>query len=351
MQSDERLFKLVLCGSSAAGKTALMHRVADDFFYSPGTRTLGGDFKTWDSEIEGMKAKLQIWDTAGGDRFRSITASYIRKADTMILVCDVTNPETLEQCRIDFAEFYEQRPESLDRPIPALIVTKMDLPDDQGVLSQAREFAGSKGMACFPVSAATGQTVREAFTAIAASGLQFYAIKSISCLVVGDRRAGKKNLVWRLLSREFCETYAGAPGQSLHRGTRDVDGVTVRILASVFSGPEGMAALAKYDNHAGSILCVHDVNNPESFEHLQRWMSAVRGPVRRSTGPTPRVLVVGNKTDLISTAGVVPVAKQARRRGNVQFIDASAKRGDNVQVLFDAIFAPPTDSSARARSK
>lgn len=55
---------------------------------------LGVDFKIKTIEIEGKRVKLQIWDTAGAERFRTITQAYYRGTHGLLLVFDLTNPES-----------------------------------------------------------------------------------------------------------------------------------------------------------------------------------------------------------------------------------------------------------------
>ncbi|XP_039821722.1 ras-related protein RABC1-like isoform X2 [Panicum virgatum] len=87
------LFKLLLIGDSGVGKSSLLLRFTADSFedLSP---TIGVDFKVKMVNIGGKKLKLAIWDTAGQERFRTLTSSYYRGAQGIIMVYDVTRRET-----------------------------------------------------------------------------------------------------------------------------------------------------------------------------------------------------------------------------------------------------------------
>ncbi|CAM8939536.1 hypothetical protein QQ045_013100 [Rhodiola kirilowii] len=87
------LFKLLLIGDSGVGKSSLLLSFTSSGFeeLSP---TIGVDFKVKYVEIGGKKLKLAIWDTAGQERFRTLTSSYYRGAQGVIMVYDVTRRET-----------------------------------------------------------------------------------------------------------------------------------------------------------------------------------------------------------------------------------------------------------------
>jgi len=86
--------KLLMIGNSNddnSSKTALLLRFANDSFSPTFIKTIGIDFKIKNIMLEGKRIKLQIWDTAGEERFRTITTSYLRGAQGIILVYDVTD--------------------------------------------------------------------------------------------------------------------------------------------------------------------------------------------------------------------------------------------------------------------
>ncbi|GFY91292.1 similar to RAB GTPASE HOMOLOG B18 [Actinidia rufa] len=87
------LFKLLMIGDTGVGKSSLLLSFASDAFedLSP---TIGVDFKVKFVSIGGKKLKLAIWDTAGQERFRTLTSSYYRGAQGIIMVYDVTRRET-----------------------------------------------------------------------------------------------------------------------------------------------------------------------------------------------------------------------------------------------------------------
>ena len=88
--------KLLMIGDSGVGKTCLLLRYANDSFSPTFITTIGIDFKIKTVPIDNHVVKLQIWDTAGQERFRTITTSYFRGAQGILLVYDVTDRGSFE---------------------------------------------------------------------------------------------------------------------------------------------------------------------------------------------------------------------------------------------------------------
>ena len=69
-------FKLVLVGKSGVGKSCLMLRFAENQFNENHVNTIGVDFRFKMLNINNKRVKLQIWDTAGQEKFRTIARTY-----------------------------------------------------------------------------------------------------------------------------------------------------------------------------------------------------------------------------------------------------------------------------------
>ena len=94
------IFKLLLIGDSGTGKSSILNRYVDDSYSENYISTIGVDFKIKTVEYGDKVIKLQIWDTAGQERFRSITSTYYRNANGVLIVCDLSNPETFDSVPI-----------------------------------------------------------------------------------------------------------------------------------------------------------------------------------------------------------------------------------------------------------
>ena len=102
MSDDKKefLYKILLLGDSSVGKTCFLMRYADNTFQEIHMSTIGLDYKFKDVTLDNEKTvKVQIWDTAGQDRFRSITRNYYKGAHGIIVIYDVTNRKTFENVK------------------------------------------------------------------------------------------------------------------------------------------------------------------------------------------------------------------------------------------------------------
>ncbi|KAK2177574.1 hypothetical protein NP493_591g02089 [Ridgeia piscesae] len=96
-QSILTTLKILIIGESGVGKSSLLLRFTDDTFDPELSATIGVDFKVKTITVDGNKAKLAIWDTAGQERFRTLTPSYYRGAQGVILVYDVSSKQSFTQ--------------------------------------------------------------------------------------------------------------------------------------------------------------------------------------------------------------------------------------------------------------
>ena len=161
------LFKLIIIGDSGIGKSCLLNRFADDTYTDSYISTIGVDFKIRTLEVDGKVIKLQIWDTAGQERFRTITSSYYRGAHGIMLVFDITNPESFANLNQWLKEVENYSKEDVRK---ILVGTKSDLADKRKVAySDAVEYAKSNGMEYVETSAKTAINVELAFIDLAGS--------------------------------------------------------------------------------------------------------------------------------------------------------------------------------------
>ncbi|KAL6055192.1 GTPase [Balamuthia mandrillaris] len=92
-------FKVLLVGDSKVGKTSLILQLADGIFLQQQRATIGVDFKACTITVGDTTVLLNIWDTAGQERFRSITSSFYRGMEGVIVVYDVTEPDSFTHVR------------------------------------------------------------------------------------------------------------------------------------------------------------------------------------------------------------------------------------------------------------
>ncbi len=84
------IVKTVIIGDSGVGKTNILLRLCDNTFRPTCTSTIGVDFKTKSLQVNELKIKLQIWDTAGQEKFKNITPNLYKGSIAMILAYSIT---------------------------------------------------------------------------------------------------------------------------------------------------------------------------------------------------------------------------------------------------------------------
>eukprot|EP00929_Paragymnodinium_shiwhaense_P118508 TRINITY_DN9041_c0_g1_i1.p1 TRINITY_DN9041_c0_g1~~TRINITY_DN9041_c0_g1_i1.p1 ORF type:complete len:269 (+),score=41.16 TRINITY_DN9041_c0_g1_i1:113-919(+) len=159
------LFKFIIIGDEAVGKTCLLLQFTDKRYRTTHQVTVGVEFGSRTVEIGDKLIKLQCWDTAGQDRFRSIVRSYYRGAAGALLVYDITRRDSFEHV----TQWLEEARSSAD---PELVITlvgnKNDRPSDRQVsYEEGHAFAVNNGLHFLETSAVTGYMVDEAFTVTA----------------------------------------------------------------------------------------------------------------------------------------------------------------------------------------
>ena len=81
----EYIFKIILIGSSSVGKSSILQRYIQKVFNDAYSCTIGVDFFMKSIDVGEKSIKLQLWDTAGTEKFRSITTGYYRGAKAALL--------------------------------------------------------------------------------------------------------------------------------------------------------------------------------------------------------------------------------------------------------------------------
>ncbi|CAN1288613.1 Ras-related protein RABA4a [Linum perenne] len=147
-QKVDYVFKVVLIGDSAVGKSQILARFARNEFSLDSKATIGVEFQTRTMVISHKSVKAQIWDTAGQERYRAVTSAYYRGAVGAMLVYDITKRQTFDH-------------------IPRWLGNKSDLEDQRAVSTEdAKEFAQKEGLFFLETSALNATNVESAFETV-----------------------------------------------------------------------------------------------------------------------------------------------------------------------------------------
>jgi Ras-related protein Rab-1A len=118
------MFKAILLGDAAVGKTSIRRRYLGKGFISSHIATIGVDFAQKSITVDDQRVELVIWDLAGQDGYGKIRAHYYQGASALILVYDITNRESFDNASAWLAESYKHTEEI---PPTAILANKVDL--------------------------------------------------------------------------------------------------------------------------------------------------------------------------------------------------------------------------------
>jgi Ras-related protein Rab-2A len=161
------LFKYIIIGDTGVGKSCLLLQFTDKRFQHVHDLTIGVEFgarmvQIPDKQNHTKQIKLQIWDTAGQENFRSITRSYYRGAAGALLVYDIGRRETFNHLHT----WLEDAKQHANPNMTTMLVgNKSDLPNHQRAVSyeEGERFAKQHGLIFLEASAKTAHNVEEAF--------------------------------------------------------------------------------------------------------------------------------------------------------------------------------------------
>jgi len=155
------LFKYIIVGDTAVGKSCLLLQFTDKRFQPVHDLTIGVEFGSRTLTIDNNQVKLQIWDTAGQEKFRSITRSYYRGAAGALLVYDITRRETFDHLTTWLEDC---RKYSNSNIVIMLIGNKCDLENKRQVTKEeGAAFAKENSLLFLETSAKTAENVEQAF--------------------------------------------------------------------------------------------------------------------------------------------------------------------------------------------
>ncbi|CAI5790087.1 ras-related protein Rab-18-B-like [Podarcis lilfordi] len=163
------ILKLLLVGDSGVGKSSLLLRFTEDQFEPYLNPTIGVDFKVKKMVLGDFPVQLAIWDTAGQERFRTLTPSYYRGAQGIILVYDVTKRETFAglECWLQELDVFTKK-----SVVKMLVGNKIDETDREVDRKEGLQFAQKHSMLFIETSAKMKDGVETAFEEVVIKILQ-----------------------------------------------------------------------------------------------------------------------------------------------------------------------------------
>lgn len=160
------LLKIVIIGNTSVGKSAILRRFCDDNYVDAHISTIGVDFRVKNISLYNQNvAKLQIWDTSGQERFKTITSSYYRGSHGIIVAYDITDTDSFK----DVTGWINELNRFVsNNTVLFLVGTKLDLAYKRTVsYNEGRELANSYGISFVEVSSFDDVGIDELFLQLA----------------------------------------------------------------------------------------------------------------------------------------------------------------------------------------
>ncbi|EGR31194.1 hypothetical protein IMG5_116200 [Ichthyophthirius multifiliis] len=165
MNQYNYLFKFILIGNTCVGKSCLLSQFTEGRFKKEHDATIGVEFGSKNILVNDTVIKIQIWDTAGQESFKSITRSYYRGSIGSLLIFDITHKESFDSLQMWLNEVINNANKSLSFIV---IGNKIDLIGKRQVTyEEAQQFAKENNFIYIETSALTGENVENAFKQIA----------------------------------------------------------------------------------------------------------------------------------------------------------------------------------------
>ena len=160
MDDYDFIYKIMLFGDDYVGKTSFLERYIEDKFTDNPIPTIGVEFRMKTIQMkDGKKVRLQIWDTAGREEFKSILVGYFRRVNGIILFYDISTRESFKNLE-NWLDFIRNNVSKTESPYIFLVGNKIYLEQQREITTgEGEKFAKEYGLTFFESSAKTGKNV------------------------------------------------------------------------------------------------------------------------------------------------------------------------------------------------
>ena len=161
----DKTCQILLLGDTQVGKTCLINRYTNGVFKEEYISTVGFDYYTKQEEINNKTVQVKLWDTAGQERFKTLTPSFLRNAEGVIIVFDVTSQDSFDNVKGWINSIKSNLGKNI---IPIIIVgNKIDMENMREISKEdGKKIASENDFKYFETSAKTGIGVDEAIKEI-----------------------------------------------------------------------------------------------------------------------------------------------------------------------------------------
>ena len=200
--------KIIFVGDAGVGKTTIISRIMDNPYNEVYEPSIGVDFMSKNIKFRGQNVKLQMWDTAGQEKYKGLIPSYVRNSSIVFLVYDISSKVSFDNIPkwINFIR-------SIENATLVLCGNKIDLSNREVNKQDGESLAQKEGISFFEVSAKTEENIKNMFYNVVAELPTF-----------AENNTNKENLIRELMQENGVEnvvegiqanTVNQAPGQTM----------------------------------------------------------------------------------------------------------------------------------------
>ena len=185
--------KIIFVGDAGVGKTTIISRIMDNPYNEVYEPSIGVDFMSKNISFRGQNIKLQMWDTAGQEKYKGLIPSYVRNSSIVFLIYDVSVKTSFDNIPkwITFIR-------TIENTTLVLCGNKIDLSDREVKKEDGEALAQKEGISFFEVSATTGDNTKNMF---------YNAVANLPTFA--ESNSNKENLVKELLQENGVENTVG----------------------------------------------------------------------------------------------------------------------------------------------
>ena len=150
--------KIIFVGDAAVGKTTIISRIMENPYSEVYEPSIGVDFMSKNIKYKGQNVKLQMWDTAGQEKYKGLIPSYVRNSSIVFLVYDISVKSTFDNIPkwINFIR-------TIENTTLVLCGNKIDLSNREVKTEEGEALAQKEGIQFFEVSAKTDENIKKMF--------------------------------------------------------------------------------------------------------------------------------------------------------------------------------------------
>ena len=184
--------KIIFVGDAGVGKTTIISRIMENPYNEIYEPSIGVDFMSKNIKYKGQSIKLQMWDTAGQEKYKGLIPSYVRNSSIVFLVYDISVKTSFDNIPkwITFIR-------TIENTTLVLCGNKLDLSNREVKKEEGEELAKKEGIAFFEVSAKTNENIKN----------MFYNVV-VELPTFSESNTNKENLIKELMQENGVENLA-----------------------------------------------------------------------------------------------------------------------------------------------